>query len=72
MCVYVYMCLNVCSLHWGGYGLANSRGDTLRDWAGCGHREEVVESTISLPLHTVGTWCPLAEAGKTRSKGGDS
>lgn len=48
----------------GGYGSANSRGGTLRDRAGCSHREEVVESTISLPLHTVGTWCPLAEAGK--------
>lgn len=22
---------------------------------GCGHRDEVVESTISLPLHTAGT-----------------
>lgn len=46
------------------HGLANSRGGRLRDWIECGHREEVVESTISLPLHTVGTWWALTEAGR--------
>lgn len=37
------------------HGLANSRRGRFREKTGCGHREEVVESTISLPLHTVGT-----------------
>lgn len=46
------------------HGLGNSRWGRLRDVTGCGHREEVVESTISLPLHTVGTWWALTEAGE--------
>ena len=37
------------------HGFANSRRGRFRDRTGWGHREEVVESTISLPLHTVGT-----------------
>lgn len=41
-------------------------GGRFRDWTGCGHREEVVESTISLPLHTVGTWWALTEARRGR------
>lgn len=49
------------------HGLANSHGGgRFRDWTGCGHREDVVESTISLPLHTVGTGWALTEAGKKR------
>ena len=39
---------------------------------GCGHREEVVESTISLPLHTVGTGGALTEARKKRKDKGIS
>lgn len=67
------MCfLSVCvCMRWGMmvegdnvHGLANSRRGRFRQWTGCGHREEVVESTISLPLHTVGTWWALTEAGK--------
>ncbi len=49
--------------------LANSRRGRFRDGTGCGHREEVVESTISLPLHTVGTWWALTEARKKKNKG---
>lgn len=53
------------------HGLANSRWGIFNEWTGCGHREEVVESTISLPLHTVGTRWALTEAIKqdrTRKK----
>ena len=63
--VYVGVCVCVCvcvCMIWGNkaggdnvHHLANSRRGRFREWTGCGHREEVVESTISLPLHTVGT-----------------
>lgn len=43
--------------------MANSHGGRLWRWTEDGHREEVVESTISLPLHTVGTGGALTEAG---------
>lgn len=39
-------------------------GSREGDRTECGHREEVVESTISLPLHTVGTWGAPTEAGE--------
>lgn len=74
-CAYVFVCVNrgmggndgewwVCRGD-NAHGLANSRRGKFREWTGCGHREEVVESTISLPLHTVGTWWALTDAGKT-------
>lgn len=43
-------------------------GSREGDRTECGHREEVVESTISLPLHTVGTWGAPTEAGEREGK----
>ena len=81
VCVCVYICVFLCMqcvecvcVRGGGRkvggddvrGLANSRRGRFGEWTVRGHREEVVESTISLPLHTVGTKWALTEAVKTR------
>lgn len=45
-------------------------GAGFRERTGRHHREEVVESTTSLPLQTVGTKWELTEAGKEQETKG--